>query len=395
MSESVAERYLRLGLRVGRHDDGVIDAYFGPPELKAAIDAEPPADPRELVADAEALLAELDDGWMRDQVLGVHMFTRVLAGESVSYADEVHGLYGIRPVHTDEAVFAAAHEQLADLLPGTGTLAERHDRWRDSMLVPADRIEATVAAVIEEARTQTRRLVDLPDGEGIDLEMVTAVPWLGYNSYLGGLRGRVEINASMPMTAMDLLLVAIHETYPGHQAERACHEQLLVRERGMLEETLVLSFTQQSVVSEGIGNLAPRLLLEGDGGPALAATVHDTAGVEFDLALALAIDRAGDPCRWSEANAALMLHSSGAGEDEVKEYVRRWDLADPAMAEHVIRYVTEPSSRTYIFNYLTGAALCDAFIAGDPQRFRRLLGEQIRVADLLTTARLEPPPPSS
>ena len=36
MTESVAERYLRLGLQVGRHADGVVDAYFGPPELAAS-----------------------------------------------------------------------------------------------------------------------------------------------------------------------------------------------------------------------------------------------------------------------------------------------------------------------------------------------------------------------
>jgi hypothetical protein len=27
------ERYVRLGLQLGRHVDGLVDAYFGPPEL--------------------------------------------------------------------------------------------------------------------------------------------------------------------------------------------------------------------------------------------------------------------------------------------------------------------------------------------------------------------------
>ena len=109
MTQSAVERYLRLGLQLGRHVDGIVDAYYGPPELAAAVDAEPPVDPRALVSSAEALLDELEDGWLRDQVVGLRTYAGVLAGESGSYADEVEGCYGVRPTYTDEAVFAAGH----------------------------------------------------------------------------------------------------------------------------------------------------------------------------------------------------------------------------------------------------------------------------------------------
>src|SRR6476469_10231305 len=141
MSTSAAERYLRLGLQVGRHVEGIVDAYFGPPELAAAIEAAPPVEPRTLVADAEALLDELEDGWLRDQVAGLRTYAGVLAGETVSYADEVEQCYGVRPTHTDEAVFEGAHAHLEELLPGGGKLAERYERWRRSMVVPAEQIE--------------------------------------------------------------------------------------------------------------------------------------------------------------------------------------------------------------------------------------------------------------
>jgi len=64
---NVAERYLELGLRLGRHVDGLVDAYYGPPELKAQVDAEQPAEPAQLAADADALRDELPDGWLRDR----------------------------------------------------------------------------------------------------------------------------------------------------------------------------------------------------------------------------------------------------------------------------------------------------------------------------------------
>src|SRR5262245_2593072 len=224
-TESAAERYLRLGLQVGRHVDGIVDAYFGPPELAARVEAAPPIEPRTLVADADSLLAELDDGWLRDQVVGLRTYAGVLAGESPSYADEVEGCYGVRPTHTDEAVFTAAHERLEELLPGDGTLAERHKRWEASIRVPTERVEAVIGPVIEEARAWTRGLVEIPDGEGVVLEIVRGEPWLAFCEYLGDLRSRISVNVDLPLSAIELLHLAIHETYPGHHAERCCKEQ--------------------------------------------------------------------------------------------------------------------------------------------------------------------------
>jgi hypothetical protein len=382
VTASAAERYLRLGLQLGRHDDGIVDAYFGPPELAAAVGAEPPVEPKELVSGAEALLDELEDGWLRDQVVGLRTYAGVLAGEPISYADEVEGCYGVRPTHTDEAVFAAAHEQLEELLPGDGPLAERHGRWENSIRVPADQVERALAAVIEEARVRTRDLVGLPEGEEVVLEIVHDKPWWASCDYLGDLRSRITVNVDLPMSALELLILGSHETYPGHHTERSSKEHLLVRGRGLLEETLVLSPTPQSLVTEGIAVLAPHMLLAGDGGETLAAVVHD-AGIELDLPHALAVRRALEPCRWAEVNAALMLHEDGATEAEAYAYLERWGLETPELTAHVIRFITEPTQRTYIVTYSAGRDLCRSYVAGDPERFRRLLTEQVRVRDLL------------
>ncbi len=382
MTQSAVERYLRLGLQLGRHVEGIVDAYYGPPELAEAVDAEPPVDPRALISAAEALLNELEDGWLRDQVVGMRTYAGMLAGESGSYAHEVEGCYGVRPTHTDEAVFTAAHERLEELLPGDGPLAERYERWRNSSLVPTEQVERTVVAVIEEARAWTRGLVELAAGEGVVLEIVRDKPWLAFNYYLGDLRSRIAVNVDLSMSAIELLRLTIHETYPGHHAERSSKEHLLVRGRGLLEETLVLVPTPQSLVSEGIAERAPNVLLEGDGGAALAAVMHD-AGIELDLAHALAVERALEPCTWAEVNAALMLHDAGASKPEAQAYLERWALMTPKLAAHLIRFLTEPTSRTYVITYPAGRELCRSYVASEPDRFRRLLTEQVRVRDLL------------
>jgi hypothetical protein len=384
VTRSLVERYLRLGLELSRHVEGVVDAYYGPPELAEAVNAEPPVDPHALVSAAELLLDDLEDGWLRDQVAGLRTYAGALAGESGSYSDEVEGCFGVRPTYTDEGVFAAAHERLAELLPGDEPLAQRYRRWQDAILVPAEQIERTMAAVIAEARAWTRGLVELPEGEEVVLEVVRDKPWLAFCEYLGGLRSRIAVNVDLPMSALELLRLTMHETYPGHHAERASKDHLLVHGRGLLEETIVLVPTPQSLVSEGIAELAPDLPLEGGAAAALATVMQD-AGIELELDHALAVERVLEPCRWAEVNAALMLHEDGASQAEAQAYLERWGLVSPELAAHLTRFLSQPTSRTYVMNYPVGRELCRSYVAGEPERFRRLLTEQVRVRDLLRT----------
>ncbi len=382
---AAAERYLTLGLQLDRHVEGIVDAYFGPSELAAAVEAEPPREPQALVDAADALLDGLDDGWLRDQAAALRIYAGVLAGESRSYADEVEGCYGVRPPFTDESVFEAAHARLEELLPGTGPVAERHARWEESLRVPAERVEQTLAAAIEVARRWTSELVALPAGESVVVETVRDVPWLAFCEYLGDLQSRISVNVDLPLSAVELLTVVAHETYPGHHTERCLKDQLLVRGRGLLEETIVLVPTPQSLVSEGIATTAPWVLLESDAGPELAAVAH-AAGVDLDLAHTLAVGRALEPCRWAEVNAALLLHDRGADPADVRAYLERFGLLSPELAAHLIRFLTEPTSRTYVLTYAAGRRLCRDYLAGGPERFHRLLTEQVRVRDLLDVA---------
>jgi hypothetical protein len=381
VSETLARQYLRLGLRLGRHVEGLVDSYSGPPELAASVAAEQPIDAGLLAAEADGLLAELDEGWLADQVLGLRTCAAFIAGEPGSYADEVEGCFGVRPTRTDDAVFAAAHEELGGLLPGSGPLGDRYERWRKSIVVAPERIEATMAALIETARSLTREIVDLPDGEGVDLEVVHDKPWMAFCEYRGGLRSHISINADLPVSAFELVHIACHETYPGHHTERVCKDEELVRGRGLLEETLTLMPTPQSLVSEGIAELGSELTLGGEGRERMAAVLAE-AGVELDLQHALAVWRAREPCGWAEVNAALMLHEHGAGDDEVTAYLVRWGPMTPEFAAHVIRFLKEPSSRTYAINYSAGRDLCRSYVDGDLARFRGLLTEQVRVSDL-------------
>ncbi len=382
MTGSPGQRYVELGLRLTRLDEGLLDSYFGPPGIAQAIKEEPMPEASDLVDDADRLLDDLGEGWLRDQVTGLRTAAGRLAGEQIEYADEVEACFGVRPVRTKEAVLAAAYEDIDALLPGPGSLKERYRAWEQSSIVPAETIETLMAAVIDEARVRTRDLVGLPHGETIEVEFVRGTAWLGYQEYLGDLRGKISINVDRPRSALSLLTLALHEAYPGHQAERCHKEVALIREQGLVEETIAMVTVPQAVVSEGLAELSIELMLDGAAGPVLQEVVRDH-GIELDLARDRAVQRAAEPLGWLGVDGALMLHADDVPPAEVSAYLSQRALIDLDAAERWVRFLGEPSSRSYAICYPAGLALCREFVAHDPTRFLRLLTEQIRVSELV------------
>ncbi len=377
-----AERYLVLGLRLGKHVDGLVDAYYGPPELQAA-GRRGGADRRRRSWRPRPTrwLAALDDGWLRDQVRGCATYAHVLAGDEISYADEVEGCYGVRPEKVPVSVYEAAHEQLDELLPGDGSLFERRQAFRDRHLVDGAVATGVLGELLPLLRERTAALVDLPEGEHPVLEAVSDEPWWAFNYYLGNLRSRVALNTDIPTTGYDLIHLAAHEVYPGHHTEHALKEQLLIRDRGAIEEGIQLVPTPQAVLSEGIAELGLEIVL-GDEGYAAAYDVLARHGIDVDRELAQRVTKALEPLGTTGVDAALMLHSEGASAEEAQAYIEHWRLATPEQAEHSVRFATDPTWRAYVITYTAGHQLCRSFVDGDPARFRQLLTEHVRIGDL-------------
>jgi hypothetical protein len=380
---TAAEDYLRLGLRLGRHVDGLVDSYYGPTELKEQTDGEEPVAPAQLVEDAAALHASLDDGYLRDQVQGCWTFARVLAGEQLSYSDEVEGSYGVRPERTPESVFERTHAELDSLLPGDGPLDERRRAWRERHACPGDKAVGVLGELLPLMRSRTLEVVDLPEGEHPALEPVRDEPWWAFNYYLGGLKSRVVLNIDLPTTGLDLINLAAHEVYPGHHTESSVKEQLLVRDQGRVEETIAMVPTPAAVLSEGIAEIGADLVLD-DASREQAYAILRRHGIELaDPELARRIGDAVDDLRTVSLNAALMIFEDGVSHSDAQAYVQRWTLNTPEQAAQSIRFVTDPTWRAYTITYSAGRELCGAFVGDDPARFRRLLTEQVRVSELI------------
>jgi hypothetical protein len=386
----IVERYLTLGLRLGKHVEGLVDAYYGPAELARAVDAEPLRDAAALATEADSLVSAVQTagldvqrkGWLGDQVRGLRVYAGVLAGETLSYTDEVEGCYGIRPEEASEDAYREVHERLDELLPGTGPLGARYESWRVDHAVPSTRMVPALIALTDVLQARTRRLVELPAGEALVIEEVHDEPWWAFNYYRGDLRSRVVLNADQQTTAADLVTLAAHEAYPGHHTDRVVKEQLLVREQGFLEESIQLVPTPQSLIGEGIAELGLELIMDDDLERELGATLTEH-GLETDLARAFAIDQARRPIRGIGLDVALMLHARGLSTEEARAHYEHWAMATPERSASAVRFATDPTWRAYAITYSAGASLCRGYVAGDPARFRTLLTDQVRVSDLL------------
>jgi hypothetical protein len=382
---TVAEGYVELGLRLGRHVDGLVDAYYGDPAVKERVDAEPLPEPAALVADAGRLLAELEGDdqrtrWLRAQLVGLETVARKVAGEELSFADEVERCYGVRPRRTPEAEIDAAHSGLDAALPGNGSLAERYQHWRESQVVPTENLGAVLSDIVEELRGRTRDLVGLPEGESYELQLVTDEPWSAYNYYEGELRSRIAVNTDVPMATNFVTELMAHELYPGHQTEHAWKEQLLFREAGQTEASILMIGTPESLIAEGLAGLAVEMVLENE--DAFAADLLARYGIVYDADVARAVKAVRRPLARVPDNAAMMIYEGGAAEGDAFEYLKERALMSDRRATQAMKFITDPIWRSYVTTYEDGYALCKSWVAGDPARFKRLLTEQLTPADL-------------
>jgi len=271
---------------------------------------------------------------------------------------------------------------MADALPGSGPLAERYIGWRESQVVPPDRLEAALASLAEDFQDRTRTRFGLPDGEHVDFEVVTNQPWSGFNYYLGDLHSRVAINVDLPVPSANLGHLVAHEAYPGHHTEHTRKEVGLVRRLHHLEETIFLVGTPQCLLAEGLADLGLEVIVGSRPESVLAEHLRPL-GIPYDAELIAQVSLAGETLGAVRGNAAILLHDQGLPVDEVEAYVARWGMMSPARAAKAVQFLADPTWRAYVFCYIDGLRLCRAFVGGDPDRFERLITEQLRPVDLI------------
>jgi hypothetical protein len=236
---------------VGEHVEDFVDAYFGPAALKQEVLAGAPHDPHSLRDEALALSEDapgegLEDDrvqWLLGQLRGIECVTARLAGEDITWADEVERCFRIRPLQVDEEFVRASHERLDDVLPGSSDLSSRYNAWLDAANVPRETLPHAIDILSGELRRRAAGIVDLPPDERVDYETVRGEVWEAFNSYRGDLCSVVEVNEDLPISLTSLIDIVAHEAYPGHHTERVCKESLLYRDKSRFETSVTIALS--------------------------------------------------------------------------------------------------------------------------------------------------------
>lgn len=403
--DEIGRDYVALALALGELEDGIVDAYYGPSELREQAAART-ATPAELATEANALRARVNTDtieeqrrrWLDRQLIGLETIARRVAGEEMSYVEEVERCFDAQPEPTPPEAYALLRRQLDDLLPRGGTLHERLEARDARLTVRPQHVAGILEWLLTEIRALSAEYFAAPAGESLSLSLVTNQPWSAYNWYEGDLRSRIEVNTDLPTRAHALVGLLTHETFPGHHLEHTWKEQRLVREGGRVEASVQLINTPEAYISEGLAEVGGSLLVDGERWQALLVSICERAGIAISTADAereWLLNQALRALRGSGGDAALQLHAGGRSRDQVRRFLVDDALRSPQQAEKSLEFITHPLWRTYVFCYAGGQQLlgewCSA--AGDPpaqrERFFRLLTEQLTpsgIAEELATA---------
>ncbi|MFN2184562.1 MAG: hypothetical protein ACK2UU_11255 [Anaerolineae bacterium] len=399
--DEIGRRYLQLALHLDRHFEGFVDAYFGPPELKADIQVGDPRPLEALAEDAQQLLDAIETGvtdaqrrgFLEKQVQAMAAVVRNLSGDELDFLTEVQLYFDITPIMADESAFEEAHAAMDELLPGTGSLVERLSAWKDKLCLESDRILPVFDLALRETRRRTQQLFDLPPGEDLTLHLVENEPWGAYNWYLGGFASRIEINTDLPVRVDFAVPLIAHEAYPGHHTEHALKEQRLYQRLGRAEHAIQLLLAPECVLSEGIADSAQQMIFDdAELAAFLGERLYPLAGLsDLDAERQIRLHHATESLKGVSGNAALLLHMEGRPPEEVQAYIERYGLRTPEEASHSMRFLSNPLFRSYVFNYAMGKDLIAPLLEGPDAlpNYRRLLTDPLtpsQVRDWLAQA---------
>jgi hypothetical protein len=320
----------------------------------------------------------VEDGALVGEITALETASRWFAGEEIPFAELVRRCHQVEVELVPEAKFAAAHARLDEALPGRGSVHERFVAWRESEQVPADLVGLGLERLAAELRKRTEELFGLPEGDEVEFVLETGKPWGGNCDYLGGLRTRISISTDVPIPAHRLFELVTHEVYPGHHTDHVHKEPLIGA--GRLELAIALFPTPRSVVAEGIAMLAHEILYGADADRA-GAEILRPLGIPYDAETAAVVRSAQETLASVGPNLVQLIAEGRVVRDDAWAYARRWLVGPDKLIERSVALLDLPWP-AYALCYPAGLALARRFVNGDPERFGRLLREQLTPQDL-------------
>ncbi len=403
---ALADRYVRLTQALALHQPSLIEAWLGPAPAPAgprrpvaAIRAETAALLTDLsMLTAAAAAAEVVNAavtpaaavgitdmarlrYLTGQARALDGAAARLLGESMAFAAQATRTFGHAAPPRDAAALDAVRAELAALLPGPGSLAERHAAFRRAAAVPPDRVDAVFAAAVDWCRRAAGPHLPLPAGETLTTRAEDTTGWAAFSRPTGPRASDLWVARRGGADAAHLLQLAAHEGTPGHHAQHVLAAATLVDGRGWTERALHPGFGPHRLVAEGAAEAGAALLLPEDVRiRVLAEVLLPAAGQSPALAAQLArVERRAAALDLEVAYiAAEYLDTSLGGEATTARLRDEALVLDPA---GMVGFIEK--QRIYLLAYPLGRRLVTAALGDGPDAAR-----WARLATIATTLTL-------
>jgi len=376
--DQIAERYVKLVLKIGQYSPDMVDSYSGPVEWKNEVErGKKSAFPyEELQTEAAELLRLLKTRktaggsgielqrwkYLKCQIAAMSANIELLHGKKMSFNEESKAVYMCQaPIHAEE-YFKKLLKKLDALLPGKGDLQKRLFKYREQFIIPKEKVPAVFDAAIAECRRRSLTFVTMPAGESFKTEFVTGKPWSAYNWYKGNAFSLIQVNMDMPQYINVPLQLAAHEGYPGHHVYNALLEDLLLKGKKWTEFSVYALFSPQSLIAEGTAEAATRLIFSPEEKLAFMEKVlFPLAGLnpakarEYDEVITLT-----EKLDYAMTEVARLFLDGKLSESETVKWLMKYSLVPHDRAVKKVQFIRQ--YRSYVINYTLGEDLVQKYL---------------------------------
>ena len=395
-----AEAFVKLTLRIGEHEAGFVDAYYGPKALADEAKAHP-GTVAELKAEADALIARVQAvdpkgpldtrrrSFLLAQLKAERFRLDMIGGKKPPFRDEAQALFNVRPDLKPLSAYDPLLARIEALFPGTGELSARIDAFKAGYIIPKEKLEPVMQAAIAEYRRRTLAHIKLPANEDFKLEFVTGKSWSGYNWYKGNAQSLIQVNTDLPIYIDRAVDLGCHEGYPGHHTHNVLLEDRLVKGHGWKEFEVYPLFSPLSFIAEGEGNYGYELAFPREQRTTFEAQVlYPLAGLDprtapkFAQLRELQKDLAG-----ARMTIAADYLDGKLTRDQAIAMSQKYMLISRARAEQSVTFTD--NYRSYVINYGLGEEMVRRWVesqGADPdarwKAMETLLSQPSTAADL-------------
>ena len=261
--DSIGVSFVKLSFALSRYDMDFVDGYFGPESIKTDA-LRDTLKLKKIIELSDKLLHELNKTENQNDskrakslkylILSLKTRAEILSGKKYSFDEESRLIFNAAcPIYSPE-IYRKTLASIDSLLPGKGSLNQRWNDFRRSLIIPQNKLDTVFKRAIEECRQRTLKYITLPAAENFRIELINNAPWGAYNWYKGNSQSLIQVNSGLPFYIDKALDIACHEGYPGHHVFHTLNDSILYRKNKMIEYSLIPLFSPRAILSEGLEN---------------------------------------------------------------------------------------------------------------------------------------------